>query len=87
MNKFPHMLWSKSVLYGMLNALHQLSGTVWEEDTQEIRIGKMDRRVVLLDTPNDRDAILQEFVERIKHFIKTSFEWAPNTVLSHLQVR
>lgn len=85
MDKFPHLLWSKSVLYGMLNALHQLSLTVSHEDIQEVKIGKMERKVFLLDTANERGEILREFRQRSRQFIKTSVEWAPDTVLSHLQ--
>eukprot|EP00094_Tigriopus_californicus_P003842 TCALIF_03698-PA protein Name:"Similar to PI4KA Phosphatidylinositol 4-kinase alpha (Homo sapiens)" AED:0.07 eAED:0.07 QI:1/0.8/0.75/0.93/0.86/0.93/16/174/2161 len=84
-DKFPYLLWSKSVLYGMLNALHQLSLTVSHEDIQEVKIGKMERKVFLLDTANERGEILREFRQRSRQFIKTSVEWAPDTVLSHLQ--
>eukprot|EP00095_Tigriopus_kingsejongensis_P007429 maker-scaffold443_size169656-snap-gene-0.12 protein:Tk07429 transcript:maker-scaffold443_size169656-snap-gene-0.12-mRNA-1 annotation:"phosphatidylinositol 4-kinase alpha isoform x1" len=84
-DKFSYLLWSKSVLYGMLNALHQLSLTVSLEDIQVVKIGKMERKVFLLDTPNERGEILQEFRQRSRQFIKTSVTWAPDTVLSHLQ--
>ncbi len=83
--RFPHLLWSKSVLYGMLNALHQLGQAVTDEEAQEVRIGRMRRRVVLLDTVQERDEILREFAQRSKQFIKTSVAWAPDTVQSHLQ--
>ncbi len=85
MGRFPHLLWSKSVLYGMLNALHQLSQTVLDEEVQEVFIGRMKRRVVLQDTMGERDEILREFAQRSKQFIKTSVAWAPDTVQSHLQ--
>ncbi len=64
--RFPHLLWSKSVLYGMLNALHQLSQTVMDEEAQEVFIGRMRRRVMLLDTVQERDEILREFAQRSK---------------------
>jgi phosphatidylinositol 4-kinase len=84
-SRFPHLLWSKSVLYGMLNALHQLSQCVCDEDVQEVYIGRMERKVMLLDTDVERDEILREFEQRCKQFVKTSVEWAPDTVQSHLQ--
>ena len=83
--RFPHLLWSKSVLYGMLNALHQLSQTVLDDEIQEVEIGRMKRRVVLLDTNLERDEILKEFAQRCKQFVKTSVDWAPDTVQSQLQ--
>lgn len=83
--RFPHLLWSKTVLYGMLNALHQLSQSVLDEDIQVVEIGKMKRKVILMDTIAERDEILKEYTQRCKQFVKTSVDWAPDTVHSHLQ--
>ena len=52
---------------------------------QEVHIGRMERKVSLLDTVGERGEILQEFRQRCKQFVKTSVEWAPDTVQSHLQ--
>ena len=84
---FPHLLWSKNVLYGMLDAVHQLSQCLDDEEEPEVFIGKMKRRVVLLDTFTERQVILRTFAERVNNFIATSVQWAPDTVLSHLQVQ
>ena len=83
--KFPHLFWSKSVLYGMLNALHQLSQTIPYEDIPEVLVGRLKRKVVLFDTVPEREEYLADFAKRIKQFIHTSVEWAPDTVQSHLQ--
>ena len=53
---------------------------------QEVHIGRMERKVSLLDTVTERGEVLQEFRQRCKQFVKTSVEWAPDTVHSHLQV-
>ena len=71
----------------MLNALHQLSQTVSNEEIQEVEIGRMRRRVTLLDTVAERDEVLRDFALRCKDFVNTSVKWAPDTVQSHLQVR
>ena len=83
--KFPHLFWSKSVLYGMLNALHQLSQTIPYEDIPEVLVGRLKRKVVLFDTVPEREEYLADFAKRIKEFINTSVKWAPDTVQSHLQ--
>lgn len=84
-DKFPHLLWSKAVLFGMLNALQTLSLCVHDEDIQEVKVGRMRRRVILMDTVEMRQDLLQEFSQRSKEFVKTSVTWAPDTVQSHLQ--
>ena len=84
-DRFPHLLWSKAVLFGMLNALQTLSLCVHDEDEQEVKVGRMRRRVILLDTVETRQDLLHEFSQRSKEFVKTSVEWAPDTVQSHLQ--
>jgi len=71
----------------MLNAVHQLAGTINDDEVQEVFVGRMRRRVLLQDTPTERDETLREFAQRSKLFVKTSVTWAPDTVLSHLQVR
>ena len=85
MGIFPHLLWSKAVLFGMLNALQTLSLSVHDEDTQEVKVGRMRRRVILMETCESRQDLLHEFAQRSKEFVKTSVEWAPDTVQSHLQ--
>ena len=85
MDRFPHLLWSKAVLFGMLNALQKLNIYVDDEEVQEVKVGRMKRKVILMDTLEARQEIMQLFAQRSKDFIKTSVEWAPNTVQSHLQ--
>ena len=70
----------------MLNALQTLSLSVHDEDTQEVKVGRMRRRVILMETVESRQDLLHEFAQRSKEFVKTSVEWAPDTVQSHLQV-
>ncbi len=84
-DKFPHLLWSKAVLFGMLNALQTLNLCVLDEDIQEVKVGRMRRRVILMETIEARQDLLHEFSQRSKEFVKTSVEWAPDTVQSHLQ--
>lgn len=84
-NQFPHLLWSKNVLYGMLDAVHELSLSLTDEDEPEVFIGRVKRRVVLLDTVNERQELLREFAVRVKKYIDVSVQWAPDTVQSHLQ--
>ena len=55
------------------------------EEVQEVKVGRMKRKVILMDTLEARREIMQLFAQRSKDFIKTSVEWAPNTVQSHLQ--
>ena len=52
---------------------------------QEVHIGRMERKVSLLDTVEERGEVLKEFRQRCMLFVKTSVEWAPDTVHSHLQ--
>ena len=47
----------------------------------------MRRRVILMETVESRQDLLHEFAQRSKEFVKTSVEWAPDTVQSHLQVK
>ena len=54
---------------------------------QEVHIGRMERKVSLMDTVEERGEVLKDFRDRCKQFVKTSVEWAPDTVQSHLQVR
>ena len=69
----------------MLNALQKLNIYVDDEEVQEVKVGRMKRKVILMDTLEARQEIMQLFAQRSKDFIKTSVEWAPNTVQSHLQ--
>ncbi|QQP57676.1 Uncharacterized protein FKW44_002744 [Caligus rogercresseyi] len=57
----------KAVLFGMLNALQQLKSCIHNEDNQEVEIGRMKRRVILMDTHAEREEILRDFAQRIKH--------------------
>ena len=51
------------------------------------KVGRMRRRVILMETVESRQDVLHEFAQRSKEFVKTSVEWAPDTVQSHLQVQ
>jgi hypothetical protein len=51
------------------------------------KVGRMRRRVILMETVESRQDLLHEFAQRSKEFVKTSVEWAPDTVQSHLQVK
>ena len=46
-SRFPHLLWSKSVLYGMLNALHQFS-QCYSDDEIQVGLAETDE-IVLVD--------------------------------------
>ena len=80
-------IWAKwtllSAYFNLRNFIFSLY--VGDEDVQEVKVGRMKRRVILMDTMEARQDILHEFAQRSKEFVKTSVEWAPDTVQSHLQ--
>ncbi|CAG2056481.1 unnamed protein product [Timema podura] len=88
-DKFPHLLWNRCVLWSMLDILHLLSltleGDVNEEAAPLVMPGRPDLSIEIMDTMVARENIVKDFESRCQSIIQEAMKWAPRVTCSHLQ--
>jgi len=88
-DKFPHILWSRNVLYTMLDTLELLSSYLWLNaniESPEMQVGHgTGQSIMLMDTQSEREQIVTDFAKRCKGIVDEAVKWAPDTMRSHLK--
>jgi len=88
-DKFPHILWSRKVLYSMLDMLDVLASHLHLDANVEspvIHVGHNTGQTILLkDTQAEREQIVKDFANRCKGIIEEAMKWAPDTMKSHMK--
>ncbi|KAL3270935.1 hypothetical protein HHI36_021440 [Cryptolaemus montrouzieri] len=87
-DKFPHLLWSRSVLWTMLDILQVLSNSLRldpNHSTPNLRIPQTEWSVQLMDTLEAREGIVKDFAANSERIIKEAIKWAPQWTRSHIQ--
>uniref|UniRef100_A0A915EXF0 1-phosphatidylinositol 4-kinase n=1 Tax=Echinococcus canadensis TaxID=519352 RepID=A0A915EXF0_9CEST len=84
---FPHVMWSGSVLFTMLDIIELLAQSLEIGMNQVPPVYTVpDTNFVLsvMETRQDRQQILSDFVKRCTSVIEEGLKWAPGLVRSHL---
>ncbi|XP_049821823.1 phosphatidylinositol 4-kinase alpha isoform X3 [Aethina tumida] len=87
-DKFPHLLWSRRVLWTMLDILQVLSYSLQIDPNQEtptFRIHQTPYNIQLMDTLEARETIVRDFAENSDRIIREALKWAPQWTRSHIQ--
>jgi len=88
-DKFPHILWSRKVLYSMLDMLDVLASHLHLDANIEspvIQVGHNTGQTIMLkDTQAEREQIVKDFANRCKGIIEEAMKWAPDTMKSHMK--
>lgn len=87
-DRFPHLLWNSNVLSRMLDMLHVLSS--WLEldpnnPTPMLQVPNTPYSLQLMDTPEARESIVNDYSARCCGIIQEAMKWAPSATRSHLQ--
>lgn len=84
---FPHIIWSGTVLHTMLD-INQLLSKGQEVDSNHSApiydVPKTNFKLIIVDSREDRDEILNDFVKNCKSILEVGMQWVPNLVRSHL---
>ncbi|KAH1001445.1 hypothetical protein HUJ04_005466 [Dendroctonus ponderosae] len=87
-DKFPHLLWSRRVLWTMLDILQVLSYSLEVDPNQEtptLKIPQTPYSIQLMDTLEARESIIRDFADNSERIIKEAMRWAPQWTRSYIQ--
>lgn len=86
--RFPHLLWSRTVLHTMLDILEVLSRSLSSNpnlDNAIAQIANTPYAIQFMDSMEAREAMVRDYAERCKGFLQEAMKWAPETTRSHLE--
>lgn len=87
-DRFPHLLWNRQVLWTMLDILQVLSYSLEidpNEETPTLEVPNTSYTIPLMDTIDAREGIVKDFAERSLGIVQEAMKWAPQATRSHLQ--
>lgn len=87
-DKFPHLLWNRKVLWCMLDVLQLLAFSLTldpNEETPTLRVTSTPYTLQLMDSLPARESRLKDFADRCQGIVNEAMKWAPKSTKSHLQ--
>ena len=88
-DRFPHILWSRKVMFAMLDTLDLVATYLHLDaniDSPVINVGHDTGQTIMLkDTQAEREQIVKDFANRCKGIIEEAVKWAPDTMKSHMK--
>ncbi|XP_068156850.1 phosphatidylinositol 4-kinase alpha [Drosophila tropicalis] len=87
-DRFPHLLWNRRVLWCMLDILQLLAYSLTldpNEETPILRVVSTPYTLQLMDSLPAREMRLKDFADRCQGIVNEAMKWAPRSTRSHLQ--
>uniref|UniRef100_W4VRQ0 Phosphatidylinositol 4-kinase alpha n=1 Tax=Corethrella appendiculata TaxID=1370023 RepID=W4VRQ0_9DIPT len=87
-DKFPHLLWNRKVLWCMLDVLQLLAFSLSldpNEETPTLRVASTPYTLQLMDSLPARESRVKDFADRCQGIVNEAMKWAPRSTRSHLQ--
>ncbi|XP_055594149.1 phosphatidylinositol 4-kinase alpha isoform X1 [Uranotaenia lowii] len=87
-DKFPHLLWNRKVLWCMLDVLQLLAFSLTldpNEETPTLRVASTPYNLQLMDSLPARESRVKDFADRCQGIVNEAMKWAPKFTRSHLQ--